>query len=93
MWTLSTCPGHTPGLLGLVVHMENSTFILPQDAVYTSEIYGPPAKMSGLLYDSLAHFQSVQKVHDLEEKYNGKVVFAHDYEFFQTLKTAPHYYD
>lgn len=86
-------PGHTPGLLGLVVHMENSTFILPQDAVYTSEIYGPPAKMSGLLYDSLAHFQSVQKVHDLEEKYNGKVVFAHDYEFFQTLKTAPHYYD
>lgn len=88
-----TLPGHTPGLLGLVVHLDGGTIILPQDAVYTSEIYGPPAKMSGLLHDSVAFFRSVEKVRELEKKHNAKVFFAHDHEFFQTLKTAPECYE
>ena len=87
-------PGHTPGLLGVVVHLENEgTLIFPQDCVYSSEIYGPPAKASGLLYDSLSFFKSIEKVRDLEKKYNGKVFFAHDEEFFKTIKLAPKYYE
>lgn len=86
-------PGHTPNLLGLVVHLENETYILPQDCVYTEEIYGPPAKGSGLLYDSLSYFKSIEKVRELQKKYNAKVIFAHDYEFFKTLKTAPEFYE
>lgn len=86
-------PGHTEGLLGMVVHLNGGTIILPQDCVYTGEIYGPPAKASGLLFDSIAFFKSIEKVRSLEKKYNAKVIFAHDYEFFQTLKLAPEYYD
>ena len=86
-------PGHTPGLLGLVVHLKGGTVILPQDCVYTKENYGPPAKASGFLYDSLSFFSSIEKVRRLEEKYQAKVIFAHDYEFFQTLKLAPAYYE
>ncbi len=86
-------PGHTPGLLGLVVHLEGGTYILPQDCLYSSEIYGPPARMSGLLYDSIAFMQSIEKVRKLEKKYNAKVIFAHDWDFFQTLKVAPEYYE
>mgnify|MGYP004693157115 CR=1 FL=1 len=86
-------PGHTEDLLGLVVHLEHETFILPQDCVYTSEIYGPPARLSGLLVDSVAFLKSIEKVRKLQKKYNAKVMYAHDWEFFQTLKLAPEYYD
>ena len=87
-------PGHTPGLIGLIVHLEkNGTIILPQDCVYTQEVYGPPAKASGLLYDSIEFFKSIEKLRKLQKKYNAKIVFAHDYEFFKTLKTVPEYYE
>lgn len=86
-------PGHVPGLLGLVVHLDGGTVILPQDCIYTGEIYGPPAKASGLLYDSINFFKSIEKVRALEKKYNAKVIFAHDYDFFKTLKLAPGYYE
>ena len=49
--------------------------------------------MSGFLYDSLSFFKSIEKVRALEKKYNAKVVYAHDYEFFQTLDLAPKFYD
>jgi glyoxylase-like metal-dependent hydrolase (beta-lactamase superfamily II) len=89
-----TLPGHTPGILGIVVHLEkDGTFIFPQDCVYTRENYGPPAKLSGLVYDSLAFFKSIEKVRKLEKKYNAKVIFAHDMEFFQTIKHAPEFYE
>lgn len=79
-------PGHTPGLLGLVVH-------LPQDCIYTESIFGPPAKASGLLYDSLNYFKSIEKVRKIKNKYNAKIIFAHNYDFFKTLKLAPEFYE
>jgi glyoxylase-like metal-dependent hydrolase (beta-lactamase superfamily II) len=85
-------PGHTPGLLGLVVHLSYGVFILPQDCIYSSEIYGPPARMSGLLYDSVSFLKSIEKVRRLEKKYHAKVIFAHDEDFFKTLKKTPEYY-
>ncbi|MDC7125143.1 MAG: N-acyl homoserine lactonase family protein [Spirochaetales bacterium] len=87
-------PGHTPGLLGLICNLENEgSVILPQDCIYTQEIYEPPAKASGLLYDSLSYFKSIEKVRKLQNELNAKVIFAHDYEFFKTLKTAPEFYN
>ena len=87
-------PGHTPGLLGLVVHCEkDGTLIFPMDAVYTNEIYGPPAKASGLLHNREEYFASIEKVRNLQRKYNAKVIPAHDWEFFKTLKKAPAYYE
>jgi N-acyl homoserine lactone hydrolase len=86
-------PGHTPGLLGIVVHLEDEgILIFPQDCVYSSEIYGPPAKASVLLYDSLSFFKSIEKLRALEKKYDEKVFFAHDEEFFKTIKLAPEFY-
>lgn len=88
-----TLPGHTPGVLGLVLHLENEgTLIFPQDCIYTKENYGPPAKGSGIMYDTIAYFNSIEKVRKLEKKYNAKVMFAHDMEFFKTIKHAPEYY-
>lgn len=86
-------PGHTPALIGLVLHLESGTVILPQDCLYTSTVYGPPAKAAGLVYDSIAFFKSIEKVRMLEKKYKGQVFFAHDWEQFQTTKHAPEYYE
>jgi len=85
-------PGHTPNLLGIMVHLDSQTFILPQDAVYTTEVYGPPAKGSGFLYDSISYFKSIERIRELEKKYNARIIPAHDFEFFKSLKLAPEYY-
>jgi glyoxylase-like metal-dependent hydrolase (beta-lactamase superfamily II) len=88
-----TLPGHTAGLLGTVVHLkEEGTLIFPSDAVYTKANYGPPVRASGLVYDSLSYYESIEKLRKLEEKYNAKIMFAHDMEFFETMKKAPAYF-
>ncbi|MFO1418071.1 MAG: N-acyl homoserine lactonase family protein [Methylotetracoccus sp.] len=89
-----TLRGHTPGLIGLIVELPNEgTLIFPQDAIYTQTNYGPPAKASGLMYDSVAYFESIEKVRELEKTLNARVIFPHDMAFFRTLKLAPAYYD
>ena len=89
-----TLPGHTPGLLGIVVHLaKEGTLIFPQDALYTRENYGPPAKASGIMYDTLAFFASIEKVREYAAKYKAKVMFSHDMEFFKTIKHAPEFYE
>ena len=76
-----------------MVHLDGGAVILPQDSVYTTEIYGPPAKMAGLLYDSIAFMNSVEKVRALQKKYNAQIFYAHDEDFFPSLKLAPEYYE
>ena len=91
---LISLPGHTPGLIGLVIHLEKEgTFIFPMDAVYTNEIYGPPAKASGLLHNRQEYFDSIEKVRRLQRRYNAKVIPAHDWDLFKVLKKAPNWYE
>ncbi len=86
-------PGHTPGILGLMVHLENEgTLIFPADALYTQKNYGPPVKMSGIIYDSIAFVDSINKIRTLQKKYDAKVMFSHDMPFFKTIKLAPQFY-
>ena len=92
--TLLNLPGHTPGLLGLMVELkESGTLIFPSDAIYTAENYGPPVRASGNIYDSLAFFASIEKIRALQKKKNAKIIFSHDMSCFQALKKAPEYYD
>jgi N-acyl homoserine lactone hydrolase len=90
---LVNLPGHTPGLLGLLVQLkQDGALLFPQDAVYTRANFGPPARFSGIVYDSIAFLKSIEKVRALAAQYQAKVMFSHDMEFFKTLKTAPRYY-
>ena len=90
---LISLPGHTPGILGLMIHLENEgTLIFPADALYTQENYGPPTKMSGIVYDSVSFRASIEKIRALQKKYNAKIMFSHDLPFFKTMKLAPQYY-
>ena len=85
-------PGHTPAVLGLVVHLENETVIFPSDAVYTAKNYGPPAIAPGIVYDSLGSQKSVEKLRRLQRKYNARIIFPHDLAQFETLEKCPTFY-
>ncbi len=91
---LISLPGHSYGVLGLVVELKrDGVLIFPSDAVYTRANYGPPAKLSGIVYDSLSFFESIEKVRRLAKERNAKVMFPHDMDFFKTLKLAPQCYE
>ncbi|WHH58180.1 N-acyl homoserine lactonase family protein [Petroclostridium sp. X23] len=87
-----TLGGHTPELLGLVLHLDEGTVIFPSDAVYMSKNYGPPATRPGIVYDTLGFDKSIRKLYSLQKKYNAKIIFPHDSEQFSTLKQAPYFY-
>ena len=85
---LLNLPGHTPALLGLMIQLQGEgTFIFSMDAIYINEIYGPPAKATGLIYDR------IEKVRSLTKKHNATMIPGHDWDIFQTLKKAPEYYE
>lgn len=85
-------PGHSAGLMGLVLHLESETYIFPVDSLNLAVNYGPPAKLSGIMLDSKAAIESIDKIRELEKKYKAKVIFPHDMGQFKTLKLAPECY-
>jgi N-acyl homoserine lactone hydrolase len=87
-----TLGGHTPGILGLVVHLDSGTYIFTSDAVYMQKNYGPPVIVPGIVYDTLGFFEGIDKLRKLEKRYNAKVIFGHDIEQFAGLKKAPYFY-
>ena len=88
-------PGHTPGTLGVMVHLENSgTIIYASDAINWQPNYGPPAQLSGVFYDTVAMKDSIRRVRWLERRYDATVIFGHDMEQFKQLRLSPdQYYD
>jgi N-acyl homoserine lactone hydrolase len=86
-------PGHTAGSSGLIVHLQkDGVLIFPMDAVYNKKVFGPPARASGLVYDSIAFFKSIERVRHLAKKHHGQIMFSHDMEVFEKMKKAPDYY-
>ncbi len=91
---LLNLPGHTPALLGLMIQLpKEGTFIFSMDAIYINEIYGPPAKATGLIYNRIDFFNSIEKVRALTKKHHATMIPGHDWDIFQTLKKAPNYYE
>lgn len=79
--------GHTPAVLGLILHCEEKTYIFPSDAVTSSLNYGPPTRMPGSAYDSMGFVKSVERLHKLQKKYNAEIIFQHDPWKFKEYKT------
>ncbi len=89
-----TLEGDAPGILGMIVHLENSgVFIFPSDALKAKKNYGPPPRLPGMVYDSLGFYRSVKKITNLQKKYNAKIVFGHDGEQLKQFKLSPKFYD
>ncbi|MEK4922666.1 N-acyl homoserine lactonase family protein [Cytobacillus sp. FSL R5-0569] len=88
-------PGHAWGLLGLHVELPGEGgIILASDAVYSSESYGPPIKMPGIIYDSIGYLNAVEKIRKYAERTNSQVWFGHDSEQFRKfIKSTAGFYE
>lgn len=84
-------PGHTPGMIGMIVHLEKETFIFPSDAIKNEDNYQDDP--GSLVTDSVAWHASVKKIHKLQKKYHAKIFYSHDPESFDCMKKCPEYYD
>lgn len=92
---LNLGPGHSWGMLGLLVELENSgNIILASDAIYTRENQGPPIKLSSIVYDSLGYINTIKYLTTLGKKRNAQIWCGHDKEQFATLtKSTEGFYD
>lgn len=70
--------GHTPAVMGLILHCEEKTYIFPSDAITAQLNFGPPVVPPGNIYDSLGFYRTVDKVRKLQQKYNAEMVYQHD---------------
>jgi glyoxylase-like metal-dependent hydrolase (beta-lactamase superfamily II) len=87
-------PGHTFSLTGLFVSLPHAgNFLFTADALYRSENLGPPVRIPGLIYDSLAYVKSANYIAKYAEEHDAKIIFGHDARQFATLKTGEEFYD
>jgi N-acyl homoserine lactone hydrolase len=86
-------PGHTPGLIGLVAHIEHSgTFIFTSDAIYLERNL-EEWRLSGIVYDTVSYFKSMYEIKEMARKYDATLGFGHDMDKFRALQKAPEYYE
>ncbi len=88
-------PGHTAGLLGVMLDLERSgSIIYASDAVNSAANYGPPAHLPANSYDSRAMLRSIERVRALARRKGATVLFGHDLDQYRGLRHAPAaYYD
>jgi glyoxylase-like metal-dependent hydrolase (beta-lactamase superfamily II) len=68
---------------------DSGTMIFASDSLYRSESYGPPAIAAGIVYDTVAWFESVEKIRSIQQKTDATIVFGHDPVQFTELKLGP----
>ena len=91
---LITMEGHSPGMLGLVVHLpKTGTWLFPSDAILDRRNWGPPPHVPGRIYDSLGWMRTIKKVDGILKKYDGTIIYPHDLAQYETLKQTPEYYE
>lgn len=88
-------PGHTFGMLGLLVELPKSgNFLLVSDALYTGDNLGPPVKLPGLVYDTLGYAATAKYIAKYASEHNAKIIFGHDKMQFSTLiKSTEGFYE
>jgi N-acyl homoserine lactone hydrolase len=84
--------GHSPGVLAMVLHCEENTYIFPSDTINCAENYYDPITKPAGLYDSLGYIRSVKRVRKLQKEYNAKMIFPHDIFHFNEYHFAPYVY-
>jgi N-acyl homoserine lactone hydrolase len=91
---LISLPGHTDGMLGLQVDLEDfGTMLFTRDLCYTALNYGPPAVGSGFVANFKQYNDSIERVRKLAAETNAFLVFGHDPDQFAEMKHAPEYYE
>jgi glyoxylase-like metal-dependent hydrolase (beta-lactamase superfamily II) len=85
--------GHTPGTLCMQVMAGSRSFVFPSDAMYAGENLGPPVRLPGSVYDSVGFRQTAEWLTFMRDSLGALIIFPHDPEQFESLSTAPKWYE
>lgn len=83
-------PGHTPGMLGLVLHLDGGNLILVSDAMNSAMNW---EGLPGVCADPVSYRKSVEKIRKLRDKLDADVWFGHDIDQFNGLRKVPEFYE
>ena len=82
-------PGHTPGVVGTMVHLDGETVIFTGDETYLRPNYDEDHPLGpGLLWSKRHWFDSLQRVKDLERRHDAQVFCGHDPGDFERLQNG-----
>jgi len=81
-------PGHTPGLMGLVIDLENDgTIVFAGDEFYLRANFEKRRPLGGgLLWDKRAWFESLRRIEELQRRYDAKVFCGHAPDDLEALR-------
>ena len=80
-------PGHTAGLMGTMIHLDEQTLIFTGDEVYQSANYEDEAPLGGpLTWAKRDWFDSLQRIKELQRRHDAEVVYGHDPEQFAEIR-------
>ncbi len=86
--------GHTPGMMGLLLELENTGNVLfTSDSLYSGENDTDPITLPGICYDTLGYKKTAEKIHKVAKEYNATIWYGHDQKQWQEHKKLPEYYD
>lgn len=84
--------GHTPGHQSLMVTLERSgTWIFAADAIHNELQFNDPKYIQNT-WNREYHIQSMERLAELQKKYNGKLIFGHDVKQWNQLQKLPEFY-
>jgi N-acyl homoserine lactone hydrolase len=80
-------PGHAPGLLGLVVHLDGyGTLLFGSDVAELAANYEREQPLgAGLLWNRQAWHESIRTLKDIERRQDAEVIYGHDPEQLETI--------
>ncbi len=81
-------PGHTPGLTGTVIHIDDEgTLVLTGDQVYMADNFEDEIPLGAhLLWGKTEWVDSLRRIKALERRHDAEVVYGHDPEQFEAMQ-------
>lgn len=80
--------GHSYGMLGLLVELSRSCFLLASDAIYSRAHFEPVPQLSGVVYDEAGYFRAMEHLRKYAAKHHAEILFGHDMSQFRSLKKS-----
>lgn len=74
----SICPAIRPACSALCCTARAAPISCPQDAAYVSANYERPPILPRSPFDRALYAASIQKLHQIQEKYDATIIFPHD---------------
>lgn len=83
-------PGHTPGLTGTVVHLDDEgTIVFAGDEIYQTENYENETPLgAGLLWSHRHWFRSLQTLKEIEREHDAQIVYGHDPDQYEEIQSG-----